>query len=73
MTNHENQTVQSEEMTADTSAIWENHVSVEDTPDGFTLRTTYPTNPDIEYVSRLSFIFHHLFRLRHASQKRVHF
>jgi len=28
------------------SAIWKNHVSVPDTPDGFTLRTTYPENPD---------------------------
>ena len=34
------------EVTADTSAIWENHVSVPDTPNGFTVRTTYPTNPD---------------------------
>jgi quercetin dioxygenase-like cupin family protein len=23
-----------------------NHISVPDTPEGFTLRTTYPTNPD---------------------------
>lgn len=28
------------------SAIWNNHISVPDTPDGFTVRTTYPTNPD---------------------------
>ena len=34
------------EMTGDTSAVWKNHVSVPDTPAGFTLRTTYPTNPD---------------------------
>ncbi len=34
------------EVTADTSAVWLNHVSVPDTPDGFTVRTTYPTNPD---------------------------
>ena len=34
------------ESTGDTSAIWDNHVSVPDTPAGFTLRTTYPTNPD---------------------------
>ena len=34
------------EVTADTSAIWQNHVSVPDTPEGFTVRTTYPTNPD---------------------------
>ncbi len=34
------------ESNAENSAIWENHVSVPDTPEGFTLRTTYPTNPD---------------------------
>ena len=33
-------------VTADTSAVWQNHVSVPDTPEGFTVRTTYPTNPD---------------------------
>jgi quercetin dioxygenase-like cupin family protein len=31
---------------ADSSAVWGNHVSVPDTPEGFTLRTTYPANPD---------------------------
>ena len=30
--------------TSETSAVWKNHVAVPDTP-GFTLRTTYPTNP----------------------------
>ena len=34
------------EMNADTSAVWDNHVSAPDTPEGFTLRTTYPSNPD---------------------------
>ena len=34
------------EVTDDTSAVWKNHVSVPDTPQGFTVRTTYPTNPD---------------------------
>ena len=34
------------EVTASTSAVWQNHVSVADTPEGFTLRTTYPTNPE---------------------------
>ena len=34
------------ELTGDTSDIWKNHVSVPDTPKGFTVRTTYPTNPD---------------------------
>ena len=32
------------EVTADTSAIWQNHIAVPDTPAGFTVRTTYPTN-----------------------------
>ena len=34
------------EVTGDTSEIWNNHVSVPDAPEGFTVRTTYPTNPD---------------------------
>ena len=34
------------ETTGDTSAVWRNHVSVADTPEGFTVRTTYPNNPD---------------------------
>jgi len=29
-----------------TSAIWQHHITVPDTPEGFTVRTTYPTNPD---------------------------
>ncbi|MGB5719019.1 MAG: cupin domain-containing protein [Gammaproteobacteria bacterium] len=33
-------------MTASTSAIWKNHVTVPDTPGGFTVRTTVPANPD---------------------------
>ena len=32
--------------TAATSAIWQHHIKVPDTPEGFTVRTTYPTNPD---------------------------
>jgi hypothetical protein len=35
-----------EEMSADTSTIWKHHVSVADTPEGFTLRTTCPNNAD---------------------------
>ena len=31
---------------AETSAIWKNHVTVADTPEGFTVRTTVPANPD---------------------------
>ena len=34
------------EVSSDTSKVWENHVSVPDTPAGFTVRTTFPTNPD---------------------------
>ncbi len=34
------------EVDAASSAVWNNHVSVPDTPAGFTVRTTYPTNPD---------------------------
>jgi quercetin dioxygenase-like cupin family protein len=34
------------EVNAETSAIWQNHIAVPDTPEGFTLRTTHPTNPD---------------------------
>ncbi len=34
------------EMTAETSAVWSNHVPMAGAPDGFTLRTTYPQNPD---------------------------
>ena len=34
------------EVTSDTSSVWNNHVSIPDTPEGFTLRTTFPTNPD---------------------------
>ena len=32
--------------TSETSAVWQNHVAVPDTPAGFTVRTTYPGNPD---------------------------
>lgn len=39
--NPHNDTVSS----AETSAIWKHHVSVPDTPDGFTVRTAYPGNP----------------------------
>lgn len=38
--------VTDKEVTGDTSSIWKNHVSVPDTPIGFTVRTTYPNNPD---------------------------
>ena len=33
-------------VTSDNSAVWNNHISIPETPKGFTLRTTYPTNPD---------------------------
>jgi quercetin dioxygenase-like cupin family protein len=35
-----------QELTSATSAVWNHHVPVPGTPDGFTARTTYPTNPD---------------------------
>ena len=34
------------DMNAASSAVWENHVTVPDTPEGFTVRTTVPANPD---------------------------
>ena len=38
--------VTANEVTASTSAVWQNHVSVAGTPEGFTVRTSYPTNPE---------------------------
>lgn len=38
--------VNADQINANNSAIWENHVSVADTPEGFTVRTTYPANPN---------------------------
>lgn len=34
------------ESNADNSAVWSHHISVPETPAGFTVRSTYPTNPD---------------------------
>ena len=34
------------EVNSETSAVWGHHVSVPGTPNGFTVRTTYPTNSD---------------------------
>ena len=34
------------EVTGDSSAVWDNHVTVPDTPAGFTVRTTCPGNVD---------------------------
>jgi quercetin dioxygenase-like cupin family protein len=36
----------SNESTAANSSVWSAHVRAEGTPEGFTVRTTYPTNPD---------------------------
>jgi quercetin dioxygenase-like cupin family protein len=36
----------SKEVNSETTAVWGNHVSVPDTPQGFTVRTTCPDNPD---------------------------
>ena len=35
-----------QEVTSATSRVWNNLVPVPGTPEGFTARTTYPTNPD---------------------------
>ena len=35
-----------ESLTSATSAIWGNHINVAGLPDGFTVRTTFPTNPN---------------------------
>ncbi|MEN8204453.1 MAG: cupin domain-containing protein [Pseudomonadota bacterium] len=37
---------QGPDVIASTSAVWNNHITIPDTPDGFSLRTTVPTNPD---------------------------
>jgi len=34
------------ESNAGNSAVWGNHITIPDTPEGFTVRTTYPDNPD---------------------------
>lgn len=41
-------------VSSETSAVWGNHIPVPDTPDGFTVRTTYPTNTDgVEVIGAL--------------------
>lgn len=37
---------ENKEVDGKSSAVWDNHISVPDTPEGFTVRTTYPTNAD---------------------------
>ena len=44
-TNQEN-VVSSDQATSATSKVWDNHITVPDTPEGFTVRNTYPANPD---------------------------
>jgi quercetin dioxygenase-like cupin family protein len=39
-------TANSNDVTSANSAVWDNHITVPDTPGGFTVRTTYPSNPD---------------------------
>lgn len=36
----------SNEANSNNSDVWKNHVSVPDTPEGFTVRTSYPSNPN---------------------------
>ncbi len=43
---HELLAESTKEVNSSNSAVWQNHVSIPDTPEGFTLRTTYPANPD---------------------------
>ncbi len=38
--------IEKKEVDANSSAVWDNHISVPDAPAGFTVRTTYPANPD---------------------------
>ena len=33
-------------VTSETSAIWDHHVAIPDTPEGFTLRSTFPGNKE---------------------------
>jgi len=33
-------------LTSASSAVWDHHVTVPDTPAGFTVRTTFPNNPE---------------------------
>lgn len=35
-----------DEVTSQTSTIWSHHVTPEGSPPGFSVRTTFPTNPD---------------------------
>ncbi len=35
-----------DDVNSESSAIWHNHVSVPDTPEGFSVRTSYPGNPE---------------------------
>ena len=37
-------------LTSATSAVWQNHISVPDTPKGFTVRTTLPGNANFGHV-----------------------
>ena len=36
----------SNQVNSETSAVWDHHVTIPDTPDGFSLRTTWPQNTD---------------------------
>jgi len=40
----ENNVGKNNEVTSKTSVVWDNHISVPDTLNGFTLRTTFPTD-----------------------------
>lgn len=40
------ETSPSPEVTSETTTVWQSFARAEGTPEGFTLRTTYPTNPN---------------------------
>ncbi len=42
---YENNVGKNNEVTSKTSVVWDNYISVPDTLNGFTLRTTFPTDP----------------------------
>ncbi len=44
MSTHETPSIP--EVTSETTAVWQSFVRADGTPEGFTLRTTYPTNPN---------------------------
>lgn len=46
MSHHHHSSSSDQTVTSATSAVWDHHVPVPGTPPGFTMRSTYPQNPD---------------------------